>query len=531
MRNMELPGRSPVHAPSGMVATSSSLASLTGINMLQRGGNAMDAAIAACAVQCVVEPASTGVGGDCFCLYSPSGSREIIAFNGSGTAPASATADWYAMHQIKNIERQSPHSVVIPGAVDAWCQLNKDHGRLPLDELLGPAIRYAENGYPIASRVALDLLAQKSVVMGDENLRRVFMPTGSLPDVGEMHHQPELAESLRKIARDGRDAFYSGEIADDIVTYLQSKGGLHTLADFQGYSGEYVVPISTKFRNFEIFECPPNGQGVIALMLMNIMNLMDPGHMRLNSIEHYHLEIEAGKLAYRDRDLYISDPAYNEVPVKSLLSPEYAKELLTQINPTKANTELPLINGSAHPDTVYISVVDEERNCCSFINTLFEGFGSGLMSPKSGIVLTNRAQGFVLDPMHPNCIGPKKRPLHTIIPGMVCKDGKVVMPFGVMGGQYQAFGHMNFLTRFIDYKLDIQEAQDSPRLFPDPENGTVEVESGIPGDVIEGLKSLGHKVVQATKPIGGSQAIWVDWEAGILTGGSESRKDGCAIGY
>ncbi len=531
MRNLELPGRSPVHAPSGMAASSSPLATLAAIGILQKGGNAMDGAIAACAVQCVTEPESTGIGGDCFCLYAPGGSEDIVAFNGSGTAPAAATADWYAAQGIARIERQSPHSVVVPGAIDAWYQLNRDHGSMPLAELLAPAIAYAENGYPVASRVASDFAGQRTVIEADANLKRTFMPNGVLPKVGDMHRLPELAATLRKIGENGRDAFYTGDVADDIVSYLQGKGGLHTLDDFRDYVGAYVTPISTDFRGCRVYECPPNGQGIIALLLLNMMKQVDPASVPVNSAARYHLEIEAGKLAYHDRDAWLADPSQADVPVDWLLSERHAKDLMAKIDPDKAMSALPPVDLPDHRDTVYLTVVDKDRNACSFINTLFYNFGSGLMAPKSGVVLTNRAQGFVLDPAHPNCIAPRKRPLHTIIPGMVAKDGRAVMPFGVMGGGYQAFGHMNFLSRFFDYGMDIQEAQDSPRLFPEPGQDAVEVECGVPANVVAELKAKGHTFVAPEKPIGGSQAIWIDWEQGVLTGGSDPRKDGCAIGY
>ena len=420
---------------------------------------------------------------------------------------------------------------MIPGAVDAWCQLNQDFGTLSLSELLKPAINYAVGGYPIGSRVAFDFASEKDLVIANENLKKVFMSRGRIPSVGEMHHQPELAESLKKITKYGRDAFYAGEIAEDIVSYLQSKGGLHTLEDFKKYSGLYVSPISTEFRGYTVHECPPNGQGIIALMLINMMSNISPGDLQKNSLEHYHLEIEAAKLAYNERDLYLADPLHSNVPESHLLSSQHAKNLMERIDPEKAAVGFSKVDSPSHSDTVYISVIDKDRNCCSFINTLFGGFGSGLMAPKSGVILTNRGQGFVLDPAHPNCIAPNKRPMHTIIPGLVSKDKKVVMSFGVMGGHYQAFGHMSLLTRFLDYDMDIQESQDSPRLFPDPESRLLEVESGIPKDIVDGLRAKGHILESASKPIGGSQAIWIDWDQGILTAGSDPRKDGCAIGY
>ena len=531
MRDLERPGRSPVHAPEGMASTSHPLSTQTAVDVLRGGGNALDAAVAACAVQCVVEPESTGIGGDCFCIYAPEGSDDLVAFNGSGRAPAAATANWYAENGIKSIERQSPHSVTVPGAIDAWETLVRDHGTRPLSELLQPAIRYARDGYPVSSRVSVDFASQASLLKNDEGAQRVFMPGGKTPGVGEMHRQPELAATMQKIAEGGRDAFYTGDVAEDIVSYLQGKGGLHTMEDFANMRGEYVTPITSNFRGYDVYQCPPNGQGVIALMLLNIMSEVETYGDQPITLERVHAEIEAGRLAYRDRNLYLADPNQAEVPVDWLLSPEHAAQVRAAIDPVKALSPLPEFTGPKHESTVYISVVDKDRNCCSFINTLFSNFGSVQMAPKSGVMLQNRGQGFVLDPNHPNCIAPGKRPLHTIIPGMVVKDGKAVMPYGVMGGEYQSFGHMQFLTGMFDYGLDIQEAQDRPRFFPDPFSGEVEVEGTIPEDIQAGLREKGHKLVRPAKPIGGSQAIWVDYEQNVLTAGSDPRKDGCAIGY
>ncbi|MAH85163.1 MAG: gamma-glutamyltransferase [Rhodospirillaceae bacterium TMED8] len=531
MRNLELPGRSPAHAINGMAATSHTLSTSTAIDILRRGGNAMDAAIAACAVQCVVEPESTGIGGDCFCMYAPGGKDKIVAFNGSGKAPKAATVDYYLGRGITSIERQTPDACVVPGAIDAWFQLNRDFGRLGLDELLKQAIDYARHGYPVSSRVSLDFQSQANIIANEENLKSVFMPSGQLPRVGEIHRQPALANTMEAIAHKGRDAFYLGEIAEDMVDYLRKLGGLHTLEDFANLKGDYVTPISTEFRGHTVWECPPNGQGVIALQLLNIIAGFNTQNVDPISVERLHQEIEAGRLAYNDRNTFLADPTQANVPVEDLLSQEHAKNLRSQINPEYRIEPLLRPSLPKHESTVYISVVDKDRNACSFINTLFHSFGSGLMAPKTGVVFTNRAQGFVIKPGHPNCIAPEKRPMTTIIPGMITKDGQAKMAFGVMGGHYQAFGHMHFLSRFFDFEHDIQEAQDAPRVFPVLGDDTVEMEDTVPSDVIQGLEKLGHKRVQPDKPIGGSQAIWIDTKNGVLTGGSEPRKDGCAIGF
>ena len=532
MRNLEFPGRSPVMSAQGMAATSHPLATQAAIDLLKRGGNALDAAIGACAVQCVVEPHSTGIGGDCFCFYAPSGNIDsMVSFNGSGCTPAAATTDWYLERSIKSIERQSPHSVTVPGAVDAWCRLNKDHGALSLEEILQPAISYAAEGYPVSPRVSYDQAKQLELLQNDANAAEVFLANGKTLSTGQMHRQPKLAATLKKIGKTGREVFYTGEVAEDIVSYLQSLGGLHTLDDFAAASGEYVEPISTDYKGYSAYQIPPNGQGIIALQLLNIANGFDIEGVDPMSVERLHLEIEAGRLAYRDRNLYVGDMKHSDVPIDWLLSDEYANDLLRSINPEKALKNLPEFTAKPHQSTVTITVVDKDRNSCSFINSIFHSFGSVQMAPKSGVMLHNRGESFVVEAGHPNCIDSNKRPMYTIIPGMLARDGRVVMPYGVMGGHYQSYGHMQFLTRMIDFGKDIQEAQDMPRIFPEPSEGYVEYESSVPESTVTGLSALGHKMVPAASPLGGSQAVAIDWHEGVLTGGSDPRKDGCAIGY
>jgi gamma-glutamyltranspeptidase/glutathione hydrolase len=530
MRNLELPGRSPVHARNGIAATSHPVSTFTALSILQAGGNAMDAAVAACAVQGVVEPESTGIGGDCFVLYAPGGSGDVIAYNGSGRAPAAATPEWYADQGITEIEQTMPHAVTIPGSIDAWDRLIRDHGSMSLGELLQPAIDYARDGYAITPRVSYDWHMTVDMLRDDPNAARIFLPEGRAPKVGEMHSQPELAMTLAKIAENGRDAFYTGEVAADMVEYLQSLGGLHTMEDFATAAGEYVTPIRTDFRGYEVLECPPNGQGITALIMLNILSRFDPAGVDPLSVERLHIEVEAGRLAYADRDAYIADPDQVEVPVDKILSVQHSEDLRNQIDPARAMDPLepaPLPN---HEDTVYITVVDKDRNAVSFINSIYHNFGSSRVSPKFGVLMQNRGEAFSLDPAHPNCIAPGKRPMHTIIPAMLLKDGRAQMPFGVMGGTYQAFGHAHFLTRVLDFGFDLQEALDLPRMFPEP-GGNLELESGFAPEISEGLAKMGHKVSKPKKPIGGAQAIWIDWENGTLCGASEPRKDGCAIGY
>lgn len=530
MRDLELPGRSPAHATRAMAATSHTLSTQTALDTLHSGGNALDAAIAACAVQCVVEPGSTGIGGDCFALWAPPGAAEPIAFNGSGKAPTGASCEYYAAQGIAALPRQSPHSCVVPGAVDAWCRLNADHGRLPLKDLLAPAVGYAQGGYPVSSRVSADWATAVPLMRNEPTMARIFLVDGEAPGLGARHAQPDLARTLQAIADGGRDAFYSGEIAHDMVDYLRGLGGLHTMEDFAATRGDYVTPISAEFRGHRIWQCPPNGQGVIALLLLNIMAGVETGESPITT-DRIHAEIEACRLAYTARNLYVADPAYAQVDVQTLLSQTYADRLRDAIDLTRAQSPVPDPDLVRHDDTVYITVVDEDGGICSFINTLFSSWGAGLCAPKTGVVFTNRAQGFSLDPASPNRIEPGKRPLHTIIPAMVSRNGQIVMSYGVMGGQYQAMGHMQFLTRMFDYGMDIQEAQDAPRFMADPFTGEVEIEHTVPQAIRRELAGRGHTIVAPDKPVGGSQAIRIDHDTGLLTGGSDPRKDGCAIGY
>lgn len=532
MRDLERPGRSPSHAPNGMVATSHMLSSQVALDVLQRGGNAMDAAIAACATQCVVEPGSTGIGGDNFCIYAPGGEEsEIVAFNGSGKAGADYNLGYFQDQGIEEIGRDV-HSVSIPGAIDAWFRLHQTHGKMSWGELFQPAIAYARDGYPISNRIHRDLNAEHELLAATPSAAEALLQDGKVPAVGARHAQPKLASTLKRIAEEGRDGFYAGPVADDIVSYLQSLGGLQTVDDMKNTQGIFVTPISGAFRDLTIWECPPNGQGVIALLLMKAMQKLDvdrdAGPIEL---ERIHREIEACRMAYQARNLYLADPDFAPVPVEELLSDDYAQSIVDRIDPTRAQFPTPDMTLPKHKSTVYISIVDKDRNACSFINTLFYSFGSGLVAPESGVLLQNRAMGFTLEPGHPNVIEGGKRPLHTIIPGMATRDGKVQLSFGVMGGHYQAMGQTQFLTRYVDYGLDIQEAMDRPRFMPDPFDGTVEFEGAIPDDIRAELIARGHDLVAPRAPVGGSQAIAIDWENGILTGGSDPRKDGCAIGY
>jgi gamma-glutamyltranspeptidase/glutathione hydrolase len=528
MRDFQFPGRSPIRVTEAAAATSHPLATLSAIEVLREGGNAIDAAVAAAAVLAVVEPQSTGIGGDCFILYAPAGGPEVIAYNGSGRSPRAASLDWYRGHGFAELPKYGPHTVTVPGAIDAWARIVADHGKRELGALLQPAIGFAEDGYVVLDRVAFDWALSAERLAGDPHAARIFLPRGRAPKPGERHRQPELAATLRRIAKAGRDGFYAGPVAEDIVAHLKSLGGLHDLEDFATAAGEYVRPVSTSYRGAEIFQMPPNNQGLTALIMLNILSGFDLSSLDPRGAERLHLEIEAGRLAYRDRNALIADPSHVEVPVGRILSAAHAAQLRGLIDPKRAMVGLPPAE-MKRADTVYLSVVDRDRNAVSFINSIYHSFGSTLVAPRSGVVLQNRGASFRLDPSHPNAMAPAKRPMHTIMPGMAMRAGRALMPFGVMGGDYQPFGHVHLLTNVLDYAMDPQAALDDARVFYD--EGAVEAERGVSGQTIAGLQAKGHRIVIPGEPHGGGQAILIDWEAGTLTAGSDPRKDGCALGW
>jgi len=533
MRDFSLPGRSPVYANQAAVATSHHLASQVALNVLQRGGNAVDAAIAAVALLGILEPQMTGVGGDCFALYLPKGHSQPLALNGSGKAPAAAQADWYRERGIDKIDPYSAHAVTMPGAVAAWCRLLADHGTLDMAELLQPAIDYAEHGVPVAPRVAFDW-ARDAHLLRDPVSAEIFLRNGQAPIAGTLHRQPRMADTLRTIAREGAAGFYQGWVAEDIIHTLQAHGGLHTLDDLAATQPDYVTPISTIYRGHAVFECPPNGQGLSVLMMLNLLADRDLSeHGPLSEADRIHLLTEVSKVAYTHRDALFADTNHACVPVAQLLSPEWAQRQGQAISMNACHT--PTVwpsswpDAAPHKDTVYLCIVDRDGNAISLINSIFHPFGSTLTAPKSGVLLQNRGAGFSLQPGHPNVIAPGKRPLHTIIPGMLMKEGQLIGPFGVMGGQYQASGHVALLSNLLDRGMNPQAALDAPRSFSF--GGALDLESGY-GTVIEAdLIRRGHRIVREGQPIGGGQMIWMDHGRGVLVAGSDPRKDGCALGY
>lgn len=529
MRDFNIPTRSAAIAEHGMAATSHPLATLAAIDMLREGGNAIDAAIAAVAVQCIVEPHMTGIGGDCFVVYAPKASSPL-AFNGSGRAPAGAECEWYWDRNFSEIPGQSPHAVTVPGAIDAWCRLLADHGTKELYEVLAPAIRLAEDGFRVTPRVAHDWAREMAKLSIDPDTARQYLPDGRAPKPGDRFRQPELAATLRRISREGRTAFYESEIAAEIVEKLRSLGGLHRLEDFAAYSGNYVEPISALYRGFEIYECPPNGQGLAVLIMLCALSGYELAVPRYDEADRIHLLAEVTKVAYGLRDAYFCDPEHYPVKVTDFLSHGQAERIRQSIRLEAALPATPTARSEIeHKDTVYLAVVDRDRNAVSLINSLFSSFGSGLYAGKSGVLLHNRGHSFRVSPGHPNAIAPRKRPMHTIIPAMLLKEGRAIMPFGVTGGDYQAAGQVHFLSQLLDRGLDPQEAVEVPRFFAF--GGVLQLEKTIPDGIAAELARRGHQLQRRAEPLGGCQAIWIDHSSGFLMGASEPRKDGIALGY
>lgn len=526
MRDLQLPGRSPAYGTNGMAATSSPLATLAAVDVLRAGGNAVDAAVTASAVLCMTEPHMTGIGGDCFVLVGfPDG--RVVGLNGSGRAALAADADWLKQSGLTSIGFQSVHSVTVPGAVDAWDRLLKRYGSISLGDALAPAIRLGEEGVPVTPRVAFDWTFEVEMLSRDPGAKQHYLKDGRAPKTGDIMRYEALANTLKTLAKDGRDAFYAGAIAEDIVSELRARGSLLTLEDFARTEATWVEPISTRFAGHEILEIPPNGQGITALIALNILSRFYLARHGAESVERRHLEIEAIKLAWVYRNRYIADPDFAQVPVAEMLSDATADRLAGLIDMNRAIEDPALKVALPGSDTVYLTVVDKNRLAVSFINSIYASFGSGIVTGKTGIALQNRGCGFVTTPGHPNCIGPGKRPLHTIIPAMVKKDGKITMSYGVMGGSYQPMGHVAVaLNRYV-HGMDPQAAIDFPRCFPD--FGKVEMEHTIPAAVAAGLAEKGHRLTPAIEPLGGGQAIEIRPD-GMLIGGSDPRKDGSALG-
>ncbi len=512
-----------------MAATSQPLATEAALQVMRDGGNALDAAIAASAVLSVVETYSSGIGGDCFILYHENASGKLHALNGSGPSPAAANAETIRARGFDSVPEYNILAVNVPGAIDAWVRANKKFGNLEFSRLLQPAIHYAENGYAVTPVIAHNWKNTEELLARTPEASAAYLIDGKAPEAGSIHRQPDLGRSLRRIASEGRDGFYLGEIAREIIRFSDSHDGLMTLDDLANYKSEWVEPISSNYRGYEVFEIPPNGQGITTLMALNILSQTDVSQLPHLGADHVHLLCEAFTLAMAERDRFVADSGFNPLPVKEMLSDEFASSQFDRIDMARALAQPVKSALPNHRDTVYLSVVDKDRNACSFINSVFHSWGSGLVGGSTGINLNNRGAGFVLEDGHFNQLEGGKRPMNTIIPAMVYRDGKPVLSFGVMGGQYQAMGQAYVLSNWVDYGMDIQQALDAARFML--YDGVLDVETGVPAATREGLVAMGHKVAEENGPHGGAQAIVIDWEKGVLQGASEPRKDGCALGY
>jgi gamma-glutamyltranspeptidase/glutathione hydrolase len=526
--------RSMVLGRSGMVCSSQPLASFAGAALLRDGGNAMDAAVCTAAVLGVVEPFMTGIGGDCFMLIWQAADRQLYGLNGSGRAPHAATRQALLDRGHTQMPMFGMLSVTVPGAVDAWCTGLERFGSRTLADVLAPAIEYAEAGFALSEIIA----AQWGLAAGmlqQAEARRTFTSDARAPRLGEIVRAPDLARSLRALASGGRDVFYRGPLAEQIVACSRAYGGLLDAEDLAAHTSDWVEPITTDYRGYRVGELPPNGQGLTALLALNILECFDLSGLADDPAAVAHLQIEAVKLAFADRNRYIADPAYAAVPTRQLLAKDYAQGRAALIDPHAARKRIAPGVLPSHSDTVYLTAADAAGNVVSLINSLYLAFGSGMVAGDTGIVLQNRGYGFSLDPAHPNCIAPGKRPFHTLVPAMLLQDGRPLVSFGVMGGDMQAQGHVQLVSHLIDAGSNIQEAIDQPR-FHYLGTDRVALERALAARVGAALSARGHVVEDEMAALahggfGGAQGIMIDPLTGAYWGGSDPRKDGCAIGF
>ena len=528
MRDFSLPGRSPVIAENGMAATSHPLGTMSAIQVLREGGNAVDAAIAAVATLCVVEPGATGIGGDFFAIVAePDGS--LHGLNASGRSSMSTDAEAVRARGLKALPEFDALSVTVPGALAGWEAVANRFGTKGFDRLFADAIGYAEDGFAVHPRVAADWKRYEADLANDPGARLHYLTDGLAPKPGERMRQAALAGVLRKVARDGAKAFYEGEVAAEIAATVRAGGGFMEESDLAACTADWVDPIGTDHAGQRLNEIPPNGQGITALIMLNMLDVLDAKHLPRESAERWHIWIEVARLAYAARDAFVSDPATMNVPIEAMLSRTFAEELAARIDPGRRNDDLvmPKLPG---PDTTCLTVVDRDRRAVSFINSLYFGMGSRIVTPKSGVTLQNRGACFTLEKGHPNELGPGKRPMHTIIPGMATGPRGATISFGVMGGGFQPMGHAQVFTDIVVGGMDPQEAADQPRLFWG-DDGILDCETGISAEVRNGLEARGHTLRKAEMPHGGAQLIAIDHESGFLIGGSDPRKDGHAAGW
>lgn len=535
--------RSTVIATGGMVATSHPLAAAAGLDILKAGGNAVDAAIATNAMLGLVEPMSCGIGGDLFVIYWDTKSRKLYGLNASGRSPHALNRQHFADLGLDEIPVEGPLSWSVPGCVDGWFELHERFGTTDFRQILKASIDYGRNGFPVTEIIAGYWKGAEKQLAKYPGSASTFLIDAHAPAEGVVFRNPDLARSYELIAQRGRDEFYRGSIARRIVAFSEENGGHFSLQDFDDHTSTWVDPVSTDYRGYEVCELPPNGQGIAALQILNVLEDYDIQSMGPLSPEYLHLFVEAKKLAFADRAKFYSDPEFNQLPVDELISKDYAQRQRRRIDPNRAATTVPAGDPKLqHGDTIYLSVVDKDRNCCSFIQSNYYGFGSKVTPGDVGFVIQNRGALFALSEDHFNRFQSHKRPFHTIIPAMAMKNGKPWLCFGVMGGDMQPQGHVQVLVNLIDFGMNVQAAGDAPRVrhtgSAQPTGkpmaaggGTVIVESGIPESAVRGLLRKGHKVERVLGGFGGYQGILIDWENGTLQGATEPRKDGLAIGY
>ena len=538
--------RSVVMGRRGMIATSQPLASAAGLKVLQDGGNAIDAAITAAAVLSVVEPTMNGIGGDLFAIVYDAKTKRLRALNASGRAGRGATPEAFAQRNLARVPNTGVLSVSVPGVVDGWATLLAAHGTIPLPRALAPAIGYAKHGYAVSEIISRQWQNSERKLAADPSAAATFLPGGHAPKPGVVFSNPHLGATLETIAAGGRDAFYKGPIATAIAADMKKRDGLVDAGDFAEHKSDWVEPISTSYRGYDVYEMPPNSQGFVILEMLNILEGFDVKSLGHNSAESLHLLVEAKRIAFADRAAYLADPdSVPQTVLKTLISKDYAATRRKEINPahTAASYKPGTIAGTTPSpgddnvelagrdlgDTIYMTVADGEGNVVSLIQSLFSDFGSGIVAGDTGIVLHNRGSLFNLRPGHPNQIGPHKRPLHTLVPAFVMKDGRPWLSFGVMGGDHQAQGHTQVLTNLIDFGMNVQEAGEAARINHGPSG--IQVESAVSQNARTGLINRGHQVSENIGAYGGFQGILIDSKSGVLMGGSDPRKDGLAIGF
>ncbi len=532
--------RSEVIAQHGMAATSQPLATQAALDILQSGGNAIDAAIAANAVLGLTEPTGNGIGGDLFAIVWDAETEKLYGLNASGRSPYNLTLDYFKENGYEKIPALGPLPVSVPGTVDGWFELHQKFGNLSMDEILSPAIDYAREGFPLTEVIAYYWKRNAQILKQFPGFEEIFMPGGKAPEKGEIFKNPYLANTLELIARKGRDVFYKGEIAEIIVDYIQEQGGFLSMKDFEDHTSEWVEPLSTNYRGYDVWELPPNGQGTAVLQMLNILENYDIGSMGFGSPEYMHHFIEAKKLAFEDRARFYSDPDFNDLPLEELISKQYGKKRAEMIDPDRAARSYPA-GDLEQGNTIYLTTADKEGNMVSLIQSNYRGMGSGMTPGKLGFILQDRGELFSLDEEHMNVYEPHKRPFHTIIPAFITKEGKPFMSFGLMGGAMQPQGHTQIVCNIVDFGMNIQEAGDAPRIRhggssqPTGEEmtdgGTVYLESGFDYKTIRALLSKGHTIQFSKGAYGGYQAILRDEKNKVYYGASESRKDGQAAGY